>query len=295
MRDDRPLDELSQEEIDDLTDEELMSRIEIDKDDRTKAQEYHQEERTKTAQTADESFRSTQITRDYETWKSSPSEYDFPGVDTVATRFKQRRAREALETAKETGIVSEFVEAERQADLPGADKGATSATTRGTFEPGMQKIGVRTDKVEGEDRADTLAHEIGHAVDFGDESSSASAMSGLGIFDGGDDLEPITVGERTLDTVGAPTPDDDPAAQEMRSISEDRRDEITEFNADYRDDPTELAADFFGSAITRPRNTKAKAPAAAKRAGDILKLDEKKKPSKEFADEFFPDSFFSDG
>jgi hypothetical protein len=292
MSDQRPLDELSQEEIDDLSDDELMSRIEIEKDDRTKALEYQQEERTRKERIADNSFRSTKVTDDYETWRSAPNEYDFQGVDTVSTRIKRQRARDALQTAQDKGLVNEFVEAESKRELPGADKGSVSSRTRGTFEPGLQNVGVRTDKGDEEQRTETLAHEVGHAIDFGDSPSSASAMQGLGIFNDGGDLEPVTVGERALDTVGSPTPEDDQAAQEMREISRDRRGDFGKYRDDYRDDPTELAADFFGSAITRPRNTKAKAPEATRRAADMFKLDDDKQKSKEFADEFFPDNLF---
>lgn len=286
--DQRPLDELSQEEIDQLSDEELMSRIEIEKSDRVKAQEYHQE-RSQAARVADESFRSTRVTDDYETWRAAPNEYDFEGVDTVAAEYKRRRAHRALGTATEKGLVSEFVEAESAAELPGSDKGATSERTRGTFEPGDEpKVGVRVDRGDQEQQAETLAHEVGHAVDYGDASVAARSMQGLGF-----DLDPVTTSEVALDAVGSPVQESE-VSQEVTAVSEERRGEISEANRDYRDEPTELFADFFGSAITRPRNTKARAPKTRERVAAVFDEDEGKEQSQEFVEEVFPEDFLDE-
>lgn len=281
----RPLDELSQAEINELSDEELMARIEIEKSDRVKAQEYHQE-RSKRARVADESFRSTKVTDDYETWRAAPSQRDFEGVDTVAREYKQDRAQRALDVAKEKGLVMEYVEAESQAELPVSDKDATSERTRGTFEPGEKpQVGVRVDKGDAEQQAETLAHEVGHAVDYGDASVAARSMQGLGF-----DLDPVTTSEVALDSVGSPVLESE-VAGEVTAVSEERRGEISKANQDYRDEPTELFADFFGSAITRPRNTKAKTPKTRKRVAEVFDEDEGKAQSREFVEEVFPKDF----
>lgn len=257
------------------------------KSDREKALEEHQD-RSFRARVADESFRSTKVTNDFETWKSDPSQYDFKGVDTISPEYKQQRARQAVQTAKEKGLVDEFVSAESKDDLPGSDKGATDVRTRGTFEPGEKpKVGIRVDKQSKEEQAETIAHEVGHAIDHGEASAPASSMQGLGL----GELDPITVGEQSLDTVGAPAPDDG-VGEEVKGISEERRGEITQSNREYRENPTELFADFFGSAITRPRNTKAKASETRERVGEVFEEAGGKDPSKQFADEFFSDDFF---
>lgn len=284
--DKRHLDELSQSEINALSDEELMARIEVEQTDEMKAREYHNG-RSPHARVADESFKSTKITENYETWRSAPSQYDFPGVDTVAPEYKERRARKALGKAKKVGLVSEIVEAEKESELPGSDMGSTSATTRGNFDASQKKIGIRTDKQNTEEQAETLAHEIGHAVDHGEAHASAGTMTGLGL----GPLDPVTAGEKALDKVDAPAPDT-PVADELKDLTEERRQEITDYSRDYYEQPTELAADFFGAAITEPRNTKARTKESRPAFAEALEESAGKEPTREFADEIFPGGFF---
>jgi hypothetical protein len=285
-RDKRPLDELSQAEIDELSDEELMARIEVEPDDRTKAQEYHQEERTRQARIADESFRSTKVTEDYETWRSAPGRYDFEGIDTIPPERKRQRAEDALGTAQDIGLVNNFVEPDTSSDLPGEGNNGF-ASTRGTFSPGQNDLGVRSD-LEGEQREETLAHEVGHAVDYGEWNSAAAAMQGLGL----GELEPQIASERMLGEIGGPIDNPDETAEELKERSEERRGPISPGNKEYRESPQELFADFMGDAILKPRNTKAQMQKSREALAETLNDPiAELEPTKEFIDRQLPGGF----
>jgi len=279
----RPLDELSQEEIDALSDEELMARIEVEQSDWEKAVEYHNDERSQKEQVADESFRSTKVTDDYETWRQNPSRWDYEGVDTIPEERKRKRTEQALNTAMDIGLVSGFEEVNSASELPGENK---SATTRGTFSAGEDKVGVRDD-LDDEEKTKTLSHEIGHAVDYGAWSSSADGMQGLGF----GELTPQVTSENMLG-IGEPEERDDPVFQELSEISEERRGPITPSSQDYRENPKELFADFLGEAIIRPRNTKARVDETPESISEAL--DEGPRElnlTQEFFEEELPDSY----
>jgi hypothetical protein len=284
--DQRPLDELSQEEIDQLSDDELMARIEVEQDDRTKAMEYHQEERSREAQVADESFRSTNVTDDYETWRSAPGRYDFEGVDTIPKERKRQRAEQALQTAQDLDLVNNFVEPDSTSGLPGENQRGFSSV-RGTFSPGQNDLGVRSD-IEGEQREQTLAHEVGHAVDYGEWNSSAETMQGLGL----GELSPQITSETMLGEIGGPIEDPDETAEELKERSEQRRGPISPGDREYRENPTELFADFVGDAILKPRNTKATSTESREALAETLAdPPEKLGPTKEFFERELPDNF----
>lgn len=274
--DNRPLDELSQEEIDELSEEELMARIEVEPDDRTKALEYHTEERSRQARVADESFRSTKVTENYDTWRSAPGRYDYEGVDTIPAERKKQRAEQALQTAQDIGIVNEFVETENPREMPGETRG----TERGVFSSGEKKIGVKSNLDE-EQRQFTLAHEVGHAVDHGEWSSAAESMQGLGL----GKLEPQVTSERALGQIGGPIEDPDETAEELMERSEEARGPIRPSTREYRESPQELFADFFADAILKPRNTKAQMKESREALAETLNDPiEELEPTKEFID-----------
>jgi len=278
----RPLDELSQEEIDELSEEELLSRIEVEPDDRTKALEYHQEERTKEARTADESFRSTKVTEDYETWRQNPGRWDFEGVDTIPAERKRQRAEQALDTAMEAGLVSEFREGP-VSDFPDQSKG----TERGVFSAGEDIVAVK-DRLDEEQRQFTLAHEVGHAVDYGEWNSSAEAMQGLGL----GELDPQVTSEQMTGEIGGPIDDPDEATEELREVSEEARGPISPGNKEYRESPKELFADFFAEAVLKPRNTKAQTEKSREALAETFEDPiEELEPAKEVIESELPDNF----
>lgn len=282
MADKRPLDELSQEEIDELSDEELHARIEIEPDDYTKALEYHQEERSRQARTADESFRSTQVTDDFETWRQNPGRWDFEGVDTIPKERKKQRAENALQRAQDLGLVSEFREGS-VSDFPEGTKG----TERGVFSSGDDVIAVK-DRLDEEQRQFTLAHEVGHAVDFGEWNTGAEAMQGLGL----GELDPMLTSERMTGEVGGPVDDPDGPTEELVERSEDARGPISPTNREYRESPKELFADFFAQAVLQPRNTKAKTEESRAALAETLHDPiEELEPTKEFLEEQLPGNF----
>jgi hypothetical protein len=256
-------------------------------DERERARQYHEQERSKKERIVDESFRSTQVTDDYQEWRSAPGQKDFEGVDTIPESRKRQRAEQALETAQDIGLVNEFVEPESTSELPGENPGSGFTTLRGTFNPGRDNLGVKS-TVEGEQREETLAHEVGHAVDYGEWNSSAEAMQGLGL----GDLEGQTASERMLGVVGGPINNPDETAQEMKERSEQRRGEISDGSREYRESPTELFADFIGDAILKPRNTKAQMKQSRDALADTLDDPIKElEPTKEFIDRELPDDF----
>ena len=282
-QDKRPLDELSQEEINQLSDDELMARIEVEQSDYEKAVEYHTEERTRKARIADESFRSTEVTDDYQEWRAAPGRRDFEGVDTIPESRKRERTEQALDTAMQIGLVSAFEEVDSARDLPGENK---SATTRGTFSGGQDKIGVRED-LDDEQKTKTLSHEIGHAVDYGAWSGSADAMEGLGL----GELVPQVTSENMLG-IGEPEDRDDPVFQELNEISEDRRGPITPSSQEYRENPKELFADFLGEAIIRPRHTKARVDETPESISTVIEEGPRElNLTQEFFEEELPDSY----
>jgi len=260
-----------------------MARIEVEQSDWEKAVEYHQEERTQKARTADESFRSTNVTEDYETWRSNPRRWDFEDVDTIPEDRKRSRTEQALETAMDVGLVSEYEEVDSARELPGENK---SATTRGTFSGGEDKIGVRADLDE-DQKTKTLSHEIGHAVDYGAWSGSADGMQGLGL----GELVPQVTSENMLG-IGEPEDRDDPVFEELKDVSEERRGPITSSSKEYRENPKELFADFLGEAIIRPRNTKARVDETPDSISEALQEGPRElEVTQEFFEEELPDSF----
>jgi len=251
--------------------------------ERERAEERHRA-RSKKARIADRSFRAVETTTDYGEWRQDPDGKGFEGVDTVAPRFKKARAERALKTAEDVGLVEDVTRAESANELP-ADPSQKNATTRGTFNASTKELGVRVDRDDIEEQATTTAHEVGHAVDIGEGTSPAKNLQGLGL----GELEPISVGEQALDSVG-PQDERSEIGEELVDTSTELRGEINESRQAYREDPVELSADFFGSAITRPRNTKAKTTRTREELSDLLE-GKGKEPSKEFVERELPSGF----
>jgi predicted flap endonuclease-1-like 5' DNA nuclease len=203
--------------------------------DRQEAIEAHAE-RSEEARQADESFNAP-IMLDEETWARNKDEYDYPGVDTIPRSRKLERARDVAARAKEAGFLDSI-----QADTDATD----DWRARGKHSFG--KIGVDTSFRQAED---TLAHEIGHAIDAGaDRPSGADAR-----------------GEVEGDSIF----DDEQVLEQARSISEQRRGR--ELDTDYLESQNEVFADLAAEAIINPRRAKKEAPDAFRALNESVGMD----------------------
>lgn len=193
-------------------------------------------ERTEEARTADESFNAP-LMLDVSTWESHKGEYDYPGVDTIPRSRKLERARDLAARTKEAGFLSEI-----QADTDATD----DYRARGQYSFG--KIGVDTSFRQAED---TLAHELGHAVDKGTgRPSGADARGEVG-------------GENIFD--------DETVLEQARAVSERRRGR--ELDTDYLKSQNEVFADFVAEATINPRRAKKKAPDAVRALNDAVGME----------------------
>ena len=193
-------------------------------------------ERTEEARQADESFNAP-IMLDEETWARNKDEYDYPGVDTIPRSRKLERARDVAARAKEAGFLSSI-----QADTDATE----DYRARGKFSFG--KIGVDTSFRQAED---TLAHELGHAIDAGTDRPSGADARG--------------------DVEGDSIFDDDEVLAQAQSISEQRRGR--ELDTDYLESQNEVFADLAAEAIINPRRAKKEAPDAVRALNERVGMD----------------------
>lgn len=200
--------------------------------DRQEAISEHAE-RSEEARLADESFNAP-LMLDEETWARNPGKYDYPGVDTIPRSRKLDRAREVAAKTKEAGFLSEI-----QADTDATD----DWRARGKFSFG--KIGVDTSFRQAED---TLAHEIGHAIDKGTGRPSGADARG--------------------EVEGESIFDDDAVLEQARTVSERRRGR--ELDTDYLESQNEIFADLVAEATINPRRAKKQAPDAVRALNDAV-------------------------
>jgi predicted flap endonuclease-1-like 5' DNA nuclease len=193
-------------------------------------------ERTEEARQADESFNAP-IMLDEETWARNKDEYDYPGVDTIPRSRKLERARDVAARAKEAGFLSSI-----QADTDATE----DFRARGKFSFG--KIGVDTSFRQAED---TLAHELGHAIDAG--TGRPSGADARGEVDG----ESIF--------------DDEDVLEQAQTVSEQRRGR--ELDSDYLESQNEVFADLAAEAIVNPRRAKKEAPDAVRALNESVGMD----------------------
>lgn len=190
------------------------------------------QQRSKKERIADESF-DAELTTDPEKWAKNPDQYDYPGVDTVSPRIRRQRAERAVEEAQERGFVEEVTIG------PDATKGPSKA---GTFKKEDKELQVRDSETRG-NVGTTIAHEAGHAVDFG---------------------------------LGSPDPDSNNPFSVSNVVEDDEFDEqITEATkyvrgpyedeSRYRGRSKEKFADFAAAYITSPRRTKQEFPELVER------------------------------
>jgi len=203
--------------------------------DRQEAISEHAE-RSEESRRADESFNAP-VMLDEETWARNKEQYDYPGVDTIPRSRKADRAREEAAKAKEAGFLSNIQ----------ADTEATSDwRARGQYSYGGIEVDTSFRRSE-----DTLAHELGHAVDDGlDRPSGTDARgndAGSGIFA------------------------DPEVEQEAKELSAKRRGR--ELDTEYLESQNEVFADLYAEATLNPRRAKKEAPKAFRALQDAVGMD----------------------
>lgn len=196
------------------------------------------ESRSERSQSMDEKFNAP-ITLDVEKWRENPNRLDLPGVDTIPYQEERGRGRRFAEKTEEAGRVDKIKEdgrmnrARGRFKVKGFDKEIwlnPSITGNPDVEPRFREGPV-------------IAHEAGHAIDYGDSSTRS--------FDLLDDL-------RDED-------EDGEAVEEVRDVSRMMRGEwegASRKRRAYRDDDAELVADFYASLAVQPRATRREAPNA---------------------------------
>lgn len=188
-----------------------------------------QASRSAEARRTDRSFNAP-ITLDPDEWLDNMARLDFPGVDTIPEQRRAKRVREKARQAP-TEIAS--------GDLPEGVSGRLSG--------GVAKVSISNSF----DPISSLAHEIGHAVDF--ERGDSTGLLSDDFFD-----EPLREEAKTLSVRRRPM------VQSAESIEEAYPD---------RDFDAELFADAFASATEEPAATRRIAPNLFRKLQDELVLD----------------------
>lgn len=202
--------------------------------DRQEAIEEHAE-RSPESRRTDESFNAP-IMLDEDTWARNKDQYDYPGVDTIPRSRKLERAREQTAIAKEMGAVGRV-----EADYNQTD----DYRQHGGFSFGSIEVDTSFRQSE-----DTLAHEVGHAIDkkLGRPSGEApQGQTSPGIFA------------------------DEEVLEQAKDVSRQRRGR--ELNTDYLESQNEVFADLFAEATINPRRAKKKAPKAFRALEDAVGMD----------------------
>jgi predicted flap endonuclease-1-like 5' DNA nuclease len=203
--------------------------------DRQRAIKEHAE-RTEESRRADESF-NADLMLDVDTWSQNKSEYDYPGVDTIPRSRKLQRSRDLAARAKEAGFLDSI-----QADTEATDHWKA----KGKFSYGTVEVDTSFRQSE-----DTLAHELGHAIDSGtDRPSGVDARgndAGGGIFD------------------------DEQVFEQAKELSAQRRGR--DLDTDYLESKNEIFADVVAEATLNPRRAKKEAPDAVRALNDELSMD----------------------
>lgn len=200
--------------------------------------------RSEAAQEADESFNAP-TTVDARKWAESPNEFDYPGVDTVSDSVQRDRAQDLTEFAQSSGIVEDVnVESEISVSSDGVDNimGRASTDEFGTSSTVQVLDDVESGDVDDPrfDFGPVLAHEVGHAVDFGSGLTFSEALEK----DGNEELREEAV--EVSKTVRGP----------FENASDDRID----YRSGDGEGSRELVADFVAARTLQPRATERIAP-----------------------------------
>lgn len=193
------------------------------------------ENRPEREQTVDEQ-QNAPVTTDEEKWVENKNKFDYPGVDTIPESRQRRRAENAARVAEEQGAADRV------------EQKGSAKTLQGKFSPsGSSTYGREEDVVRVQGTANsperTLAHELGHAFDFGfGEDRGYNLTDELFGLD-----TPVSEGDTKELT------------EQAKNVSQKARGDF-EGQESYRREFTELTADVVGQAIIQPRATKRDAP-----------------------------------
>lgn len=208
---------------------------------RKKSVDKIHESRSERAQDVDEQ-QNAPITTDEEKWIENKNRYDYPGVDTVPESRQKARAENAARVAQETGAVDKVQYQGQGKNLKGKFS-PPGATTYGRGE-----AIARVQKTSS-DPAFTLAHEIGHAFDFGVGDDPNKQGMQEEVFGDPDTYRGMIGREFDEDT--------DPLTQQAYQLSERVR---KGGKGSYRRKTEELLADSIAASILEPRATQREAP-----------------------------------
>jgi len=192
-------------------------------------------DRTERAQDVDEQ-QNAPVTLDEEKWIQNKNQLDYPGVDTIPKDRQGRRASTAAKKVQDQGM------------LDRVEKKGSAKTIAGKFSPkGNDTYGKQEDVVRVQDNASnperTLAHEVGHAVDFG-----TGEDRGFNLTEKLFDLDSSVSDGQTKELT-----------EEAKGISKRARGDF-KGQEQYRNQFKELTADVVGQSIVEPRATKRDAP-----------------------------------
>jgi len=212
----------------------------IEGKDREAVERVH-ESFSEATQGLDESFNAP-TTVDVGKWAENPDRLDYPGVDTIPKEEQRRRGEALADFATEEGIVANISFPSVIDSLAGVGKTMGIATER-RGDRGSD-VAVR-ESVRDEEEPDprfafgpVLAHEVGHAIDFG------SGRRINRILHGNQELrEEATEVSRTV-----------------RGPFEDASEARINYRAEGVTGRQELAADFVMSRTIQPRATERIAP-----------------------------------
>jgi len=200
--------------------------------------------RSEAAQEADESFNAP-TTVDARKWAEAPNKFDYPGVDTVSDSVQRDRAQDLTEFAQSSGIVEDVnVESDISvsSDGVGNPMGRASTDEFGT----SSTVQVRDDVERGDvddprfDFGPVLAHEVGHAVDFGSGLTFSEALER----DSNEELREEAV----------------EVSKTVRGPFENASDERIDYRSGEGEGSRELVADFVAARTLQPRATERIAP-----------------------------------
>lgn len=215
------------------------------------------EERSERAQDTDER-QNAPVTTDENKWIENPDRYDYPGVDTIPESRLAARAEAVGAVALERGWADRVEHKGRGTRLQG------KFSPKGSKTYGRDEAVVRVVN-KAEEPAKTLAHELGHALDY-------DLHPGRGRYGLSDKL----FGDLELGLSDDPTPEErrevakrkGQLKREAEEISKKARGGYTA-RSKYRNEDAELTADFVGQAILQPRATRRDAPNLFQRLEEV--------------------------
>jgi len=220
-------------------------------DDVSDATAFHAE-RSPESRIADESFNAP-VALDYDDWRENPSEFDFPGVDTIPRDRRLQRVRKKAARLEDAGVL------DRVEATPSGPSG------RGvTGRAGAGNVEVST--AYSNDPESTLAHELGHQADKLETGGRAGLTDKIfgGISGAASDEDTKKLREQGAEL-----------ASRRRSIS--LKPEVIEEKAEKRDFAgggfDEVFADAFAEAVEEPRRARKEAPDLVRAIEDETIMD----------------------